>query len=331
VRNVSGVGPYLDHNVSLSVSPSSGNQPLTSTLTADVSGTAIGTISYTFYCDRNDNGTNIILPASAKFDGESATSKSFTCTYSSPGSFSPKVIVERDSGVPSATDKKTVTVVNVVRNNPPIVTSPSLTPPLGDGFCASPPVYTFRWGFDSNGDGDTHAASNFEICNTTRPSCSNTSFSGLIVAVSFTLGSSENLGSQQLTYSTDYKWRVRVKDSNNAWSNWSDYQTFKTPLHQYPAASFSVNPNSPPENTSVVFDAGASQCFGSSRNRQYSWIFPDAAPASATGQKPTTKFIGQGNKTVKLNVTDENNRSCSLEKEVNVRWGLPDWKEIIPQ
>ncbi|MFH0969443.1 MAG: hypothetical protein V1804_02960 [Patescibacteria group bacterium] len=101
-------------NVSLTASPPSGSQPLTSTLTANVSGTSVGTINYKFYCNRNDDGTNITQPVDGKFDGESATSKSFNCTYSTPGAFFPKVIVERDSGVPNATDKKTVTVAAIL-------------------------------------------------------------------------------------------------------------------------------------------------------------------------------------------------------------------------
>lgn len=83
--------------VALSARPSSGNAPLTSTLTANVGGTAAGTINYTFYCNRFDNGTNVTSGWNAKFDGVSATTRSTTCTYSSQGTPTAKVIVERAS------------------------------------------------------------------------------------------------------------------------------------------------------------------------------------------------------------------------------------------
>ncbi|MBI2009489.1 hypothetical protein HYS84_03765, partial [Candidatus Saccharibacteria bacterium] len=67
-------------------------------LTANASGTAEGTINYTFYCDRSDTGTNITEPWDAKFDNESSTEKTAVdvCSYSLPGTYSAKVIVERD-------------------------------------------------------------------------------------------------------------------------------------------------------------------------------------------------------------------------------------------
>jgi hypothetical protein len=95
----------------LSASPASGNAPLYDVdLTASVSGTATGTINYTFYCDRPDAGTNITTPSDAKFDGITANPKTAAgiCDYTIPKTYTAKVIVERGS---YAVEKRTTIVV----------------------------------------------------------------------------------------------------------------------------------------------------------------------------------------------------------------------------
>lgn len=95
--------------VSLVASPSSGTAPLNVNLTATVSGTATGTINYTFYSNRSDSGTNITSGWVAKFDGVTDNPKTAVCNYSSPGTYTAKVIVERGSA-PPAEARVTITV-----------------------------------------------------------------------------------------------------------------------------------------------------------------------------------------------------------------------------
>jgi hypothetical protein len=78
-------------------------------LTGSDTGTAIGTINYTFYCDRGDSGTNITPGYIAKFDGVSDNPKTITCSYPNPGAYTPKVIVERGTGAAEARQKVTAT------------------------------------------------------------------------------------------------------------------------------------------------------------------------------------------------------------------------------
>jgi hypothetical protein len=87
---------------SLSAVPNSGMAPLTGVvLTGSVTGgTAVGTINYTFYCDRSDAGTNITLPNSYKLDGTNSLTLSTpnnvcNAVYSSSGTYTAKVIIER--------------------------------------------------------------------------------------------------------------------------------------------------------------------------------------------------------------------------------------------
>jgi hypothetical protein len=132
-------------SVSLSANPPSGNAPLNGVdLTATVSGTATGTINYTFYCNRSDSGTNITYPNSFKIDDRnpdgtggtvgtwgSATGYSggttFTvynvCNYSTSGAYTAKVIAERGSA-PPAEDRVNITVTGTA---PPPPTGVSAT------------------------------------------------------------------------------------------------------------------------------------------------------------------------------------------------------------
>jgi len=110
----------------IAAAPSSGNVPLTTTLTASRTGAAAGTINYTFWwnCSNQSNSVGDTIsvcgdPADSavgvKFNNLAAdiTSKAVSHTYSSVLSYQPKIIIEQGAAVPSA---KTA-IVNV--QNPP--------------------------------------------------------------------------------------------------------------------------------------------------------------------------------------------------------------------
>lgn len=98
--------------VTLNANVISGQAPLYGVdLTANVSGTETGTIHYTFYCDRVDAGTDIIPKYDAKYNSIVAVSQTAddACNYLSPGTYHPKVIVER--GGQSAEARIEITVM----------------------------------------------------------------------------------------------------------------------------------------------------------------------------------------------------------------------------
>lgn len=98
-------------SVTLAASPSSGSAPLNDVgLTASVGGSATGPITYTFYCNRSDSGTNITSGYAARYSGISTNQKTAVgvCDYSSPGTYTAKVIVERGSEAAEA--RRTITV-----------------------------------------------------------------------------------------------------------------------------------------------------------------------------------------------------------------------------
>jgi len=99
----------------------SGTAPLTGVdLRAVVSGTATGTINYSFDCNNDDIWDS---PDNPEYKGITQTTKEFTngCSYLNPGTYTAKVMVERNVAIP-VQDTVTITV------NP-------VTPICGDGSC----------------------------------------------------------------------------------------------------------------------------------------------------------------------------------------------------
>ncbi|MBI2057778.1 MAG: hypothetical protein HYT63_02220, partial [Candidatus Yanofskybacteria bacterium] len=145
-------------NVTLSANPSSGSGPLSSVLTASVSGTATGTINYTFWWNCSDPSTNVAYVGSVcgdpdgaagnasgnKYDGISTNPKSSVSHVYSTGTYTGKVIVERGSASP-AENRVTITVTN----NTPSVSSVTVTEP---NYCSSGPSATVSWTFSDPGD-----------------------------------------------------------------------------------------------------------------------------------------------------------------------------------
>ncbi|MBU2264704.1 PKD domain-containing protein [Patescibacteria group bacterium] len=307
-------------SVSLSVAPSSGNSPLTATLTATVAGTAQGTINYTFYCNRDDDGTNITLPADGKYDGQPATTQAHDCVYSIAGTFSPKVIVERDNGVPSATDKKTVTVFS----QPPTAINLSITPP---NYCVAGPAATFSWTFSDPDAGDTQGAYQVQVA--TNPGFSGPGTvidSGKVSSASNSYATISGI----LAYNDTYYWRLMVWDDNNTASSWVAGSSFTTPKHAYPTADFSWAPLYPSVNETVLF-VDQSTVFGGAIKSAWSWTFQDGSPASSAQPDPIVEFLSNGTKQVVLQITDSDGFVCSsLNKTAGVRLPLPNWKEVAP-
>ena len=108
-------------SVSLSANPSSGNAPLSNVgLMADVSGTAAGDITYKFDCE-NDGTYEKTITTSA----DSYTAWNL-CDYSSAGTYTAKVVVER--GSLNAADTATIKV-----NVPPPVPTADIKANGSDG------------------------------------------------------------------------------------------------------------------------------------------------------------------------------------------------------
>lgn len=111
--SITNIGPLVDKvkcggtlGVSLSATPSSGSAPLNDVdLTASVSGTESGAITYIFYCDRADGGTDILPGEAARYTN--VTTNPITvpniCDYGMARTYSAKVIVQRGASAAQAT------------------------------------------------------------------------------------------------------------------------------------------------------------------------------------------------------------------------------------
>ncbi|MBI2627169.1 MAG: PKD domain-containing protein [Parcubacteria group bacterium] len=101
--------------VSLSANPSGGDAPLSTILSADVSGSATGTINYTFWWNCSSDTTSVATAISScgdpdgtsgnsngiKFDGVNDDPKTVSHTYAAVGTYTAKVIAERDVAAPA--------------------------------------------------------------------------------------------------------------------------------------------------------------------------------------------------------------------------------------
>lgn len=142
--------------------PSSGTAPLNGVdLTATVSGTATGTINYTFYCNRSDSGTNITTPYDWKFDNVSDNPKTVVdaCNYLSSGTYTAKVIAERGTATPA--ESRATIIVNTPSET---VSSPAILSGTSSGTTGTSYTYTtggsvsnlghpVQYQFDWEGDG----------------------------------------------------------------------------------------------------------------------------------------------------------------------------------
>jgi hypothetical protein len=105
-------------SVALSASPNSGTAPLNDVdLTANVSGSATGAISYTFYCNASDSDYAARYVAIT----ENPKTALNVCDYTTPGTYTARVVVARGSN--SAEGSVTITVTQSPTQAPTVTTS----------------------------------------------------------------------------------------------------------------------------------------------------------------------------------------------------------------
>lgn len=97
--------------VVLTANPSSQASLSKYDLTAAVSGTAVGPISYYFYCNRSDSSTNINFDYNDEYFNITETSKTakYLCDYPSAGTYTAKVIAKRGQNLAESRVEITIT------------------------------------------------------------------------------------------------------------------------------------------------------------------------------------------------------------------------------
>jgi|GEM_PF-5949350 len=300
--------------VSLTASPNSSTAPLNNvSLTANVSDSSSGTYRYFFDC--TDDGIN-------EKDTGNIFSNPYTasnlCNYPSPGTYTAKVEVWQNQGTATATTTVTVT------NQPPTVSNVTITQP---DYCTSGPAAYVNWTY-SDPEGNPQSAYQVQIDDI--GSAWNPPFA---VDSGKVFNSGTSYFASGLAFNTTYKARVRVWDSNNNVSNWTESSSWKTPKHAYPQVNFTYSPSTNiPANQPVQFtDQTIFSDTGGTGQRSWNWLFK--APAltpSSTLQNPTYTYTDPGSYQVQETVTDKDGYTCPSTKQINISLPIPIWKEVAP-
>ena len=303
--------------VALSAAPISGSAPLTTSLTATVSGTATGTINYTTWWNCNNACTTVAACQTAcgawddKADGVVATTRNLNHTYAAVGTYTPKIIVERASLI--AEDSATVDVTNG------LPTASSLIKQID--YCGSGLATMFSWTY-SDPENDPQTYRQVQVDNDGDFS-SPVDDSGKIGTASpsyVTLAS-------KLAYDTTYHWRLKVWDSNGNDSGWIAGSDFSTSQHAYPVIAFNWIPATPKEDTEITY-TDQTQVFGGATVSARSWVIQGATPGTSVAEEVKVIYAVKGDFTTTLTITDSSGYTCSLQKAVKVKSGIPDWEEL---
>lgn len=135
-----------------------------------------------------------------------------------------------------------------------------------------------------------------------------------------------------LNWNTTYYWKVKVKDNQGNWSNFSNSKSFATPSHAYPWIDFNWLPSSPKANELVQFSSASTTFYGGASGLSWAWDFGDSGIAST--QNPTHSYLTQGTYLIKLGVCDNSSYCCTgtdgRQKSLQISLPLPEWKEISP-
>lgn len=137
-----------------------------------------------------------------------------------------------------------------------------------------------------------------------------------------------------LNFGTTYYWRVKLWDSSNAESSWINGPSFATISHKYPTVNFKWTPSGPSAGETVQL-TDQSAAYGGTSISNWLWTFQDAickvpAIGCAGVQNPKVAFTTEGPKNVSLKVTDSDGFSCMLNKTVQSKPPLPEYKETAP-
>ena len=192
-------------------------------------------------------------------------------------------------------------------------------------FCVSATTIIFSWDY-SDPDGDPQAAYQVQVAE-------NPSFSPLVIDSGKVFSGSYSYSTNALSLNKTYYWRLMVWDSRGFSSSWITGQSFSTPSHAYPTADFTWFPNLPAIGQEILF-MDKSRAYGGAIIVSWNWTIPDAnyvAPSASASQNPVAKFTSEGDKIVRLQATDSDGFSCSVQKTVRASLPLPCWKEINPR
>jgi hypothetical protein len=133
----------------------------------------------------------------------------------------------------------------------------------------------------------------------------------------------------QIGFGSTYYWRVRVRDSQGAWSSYVSGSPINPPVHAAPEPSFTTSPEHPSAGEAVQFTS-TSTTWGGASIVGYEWGFEGGTPSSSSAQSVAVTFVTEGDQAATLRVTDSDGISCSTESSLTIEQKLPDIREVPP-
>ena len=318
--------------VTVSANPSSGNIPLDSLVTANVSGSATGNIDYRWDCD----GDGVFGSADSEPEllGSSSAIQSRTCNFSSIGTYNTAVRIWRGGLM------ATGYVVISGSNPPPSIGNVTITEP---NYCTTSPSATINW----NISGGSQNAFEVQIDDSsTFASPVYSSCPGGYPTGSCAPGNSSNsifVGPGYLDFAETYWARVRVWDSSGTVSSWkvadicngpgcivsAGVARWNSPVYPYPQPNFSWTPPIPARGINTQF-TDLTVFSGPVAGRNWLWNFGDGT--TSVQQNPLKSFGNYGTFDIFLTATDAAGQSCSSNsRTINVQKPIPLWKEVLPR
>ncbi|MDP3800438.1 MAG: hypothetical protein Q8Q90_03385 [bacterium] len=312
-------------------SPGSGNN-----MSVSISSNILGVSNnYTFYCNKSgpDSDTVVTGDWTHKKDGENSMSygpPSWPCYYTSPGTYTAKVIVER-GGISRAAHVD----ITIAPNVAPSVSA--VSPSAPSNYCVAPFGWTVSWNF-SDANGDTQYA--YQVVITDQAGGGTVKDTGQVVSSS----SSYTIPLSTLDFNKTYNWQVTVWESDtarlSASANGSSFTTIK---HAAPALSFSILPLRPSKDEQVVF-TDTTTVSGGATKTAWNWDFSGADGVTVTGptnaSTANASFSTPGAKNIVFRVTDSDGLTCEKGSNddpndgmpnISIGRSIPSFKEIIPR
>lgn len=262
-------------------------------------------------------------------DPSNGTGSDFSTKYSKEGS---EIVRLRDSVLGYAECNMTINAAI-----PPAPDDPSNVSVTQPNYCISGPAATVNWTY-SDPSGAPQGAYQVQIDN--QGSFGSPEVDSEKVACANCR--SYFSGQWYLVFNANYKARVRVWNSYDIVSGWTESSSWKTPVHAYPNTNspyqFTWSPKNPLADGLVKF-TDRTLFDSQSSDKQWLWTFIPSGAGGGSGtsvaQNPSYSFNQPGfyqvTESARDNALPAGQYCVGPTQTINVQKPVPIWKEVLPR